>query len=60
VSDTTTKPVPSKIYNPSILTIDIAGEDIVLALNNSNDAFDVYEILVNNGYHVTLSPVTTK
>ena len=45
---------------PYILEIDIAGESLVLGINNVKDSLKVFNILAKNGYHVTISAVKTE
>lgn len=45
---------------PYILEVDIAGESLVLGINNIKDSLNVFHILAKNGYHVSLSALTTQ
>lgn len=45
---------------PYILEIDIAGESLVLGINSVKDSLKVFNILAKNGYHVTISALSTE
>lgn len=44
--------------HPCILEIDIAGESLVLGINNIKDSLKVFNILSKNGYHITISALS--
>jgi hypothetical protein len=45
--------------HPYIIEIDIAGESLVLGINNVKDSLKMFDILAKNGYHVTISALST-